>query len=201
MNNITNEIRKKYYSENSFFYDEILNECILDSFFELIKKEKLFYNIEKNQIFFEEQNNISTIQHNIFFNDKKKFVDYICKSILSLLETKLGKNPNELSIINMDQIKEKNEIKINQEIKQEIIERDKENINDIIIQETKIKFELANKVLDLLLEEIVIILENIQTSRHILDINKEKDFYQNDYNLHGKDNDYYGDFEDDLINY
>ena len=200
-NQVNNEIRKKYFLENEFFYDKILNYCLIDFLIETIKKERLLYNLENNNFFLFVQNIQIESPHNILLNDKNKFANYLCKSMISLLLTKLGSKQNELYFINENKIKQENEIKLNNEIKKEIIERDKENINDLKIEEMKIKFEIADDIFNLLLKETVEILENVQNNRKNFDNKYNKSIYKIEDNLDDKYNNYYGDDEDDIINY
>ena len=205
LNKVTNEIREKYFLDNDFFYDKILNECILDQVIEVIKKEKLLFNIERNKLFLYEQKNIIDNPSINILKDKKKFVDNICKSLVSLLGIKIGKKINELNIINEDKIKEQNELKLNNEIKKELIGEDKENVNLIKIEENLIKLNIAENIFDILVKETAIILENIQNSRIKFGSVYNEKFCLNEDIMDILDNknknDYYGDCDDDLINY
>lgn len=200
-NKVSNEIRKKYFFDNEFIHDKILNDCLVDFLIETIKKERLLYNLENDNIFLFEQNIQIESPHNIILNDKKKFANYICKSMLSLLLIRLGLKQNELNFINEDKIKQENEINLNNEIKQEIIDKDREDVNDIKIEEIKIKFEIEENIFNLLLKETVDILENVQNNRKNFDNNFNKSIYKNEENLDDKYDNYYGDSEDDIINY
>ena len=205
LNIVTNEIREKYFLDNDFFYDKILNECILDQVIEVIKKEKLLFNIERNKLFLYEQKNIIDNPSINILKDKKKFVDNICKSLVSLLGIKIGKKINELNIINEDKIKEQNELKLNNEIKKELIGEDKENVNLIKIEENLIKLNIAENIFDILVKETAIILENIQNNRIKFGSVYNEKFCPNEDIMDILDNknknDYYGDCDDDLINY
>ena len=203
-NKITNEIRNKYNLEKEIIHDRILNECIIDFLIEIIKKEKLIHNIKENHLLPFEQQNIILNQHNISLYSKKNFANYICKSLLSLLETKIGQKSDTLILLNEDKIKEENEIKINNEIKKELLDNDREDNNNLKMEEINIKFKLAENIFDILLKETVSILENIQYSRKLLNNNYNENNFQNDDVFcedKEHDNDYYGDFDDDIINY
>ena len=201
INNITNEIRNKYCLETEFKYDKILNECIVDSLFEIINKVKLSYNIKENKLFFNKSNEYLQNEHKINLVDKNKFSNYICKSLFSLLKLRLGQKQNELDFIREDKIKEKNEIKLYNDIKEEIIDKDKENINDYKLEETKIKIEISEYIFNILLKETVDILNNIQNSRKYHEYNFDTNIFQNEEDLVELYNNNYGDSEDDLINY
>ena len=201
LNQVTNEMRNKYFLEGDIIYDEILNKCITDFLLELIKKEKFFFNINE-YLFFPYENKSNFLnQHNIILNNKKKFADYICKHLLSLLKIKLGKKLVELEIINEDKLKKENEIKINNEIKKEILDKDIENNIELKFKDIKIQFDLAGDIFEILIKETIEILDNIQYSRKLFNNNNYNNIYQNDNNMNENDNIYYGDSEDDIINY
>ena len=141
-------------------------------------------------------------EHNIVLSNNKKFANYICKSLLILLKTKLGKKPYELNLIDEDKIKEENEITLNNEIKKEILDNEREDNNNLKIEQVKIEFKIADNIFDILLKETAQILENIQYSRKLLNNNYNENYSKNDDIFNDdKNNDYYGDFEDDIINY
>ena len=202
INNVTNEIRKKYCLENEYNHDKILNECIVDSIIELINNTKLSYNFEEAKLIFNEENLYLQSQIKTILKDKNKFVNHLCKSLLSLLEKKLGQKQNEFDLVDEDKIKEKNEIKLNNEIKEEIKEKDNEILNNYKLEETKIKFEVSEYIFDILLKETVDILDNIQNSRKYLKYDFNSSIFQRE---EDKEDDYYnnnyGDSEDDIINY
>ena len=131
----------------------------------------------------------------------KQFVNHLCKSLLSLLEKKLGQKQNEFDLVDEDKIKEKNEIKLNNEIKEEIKEKDNEILNNYKLEETKIKLEVSEYIFDILLKETVDILENIQNSRKYLKYDFNSSIFQREEDNDDYYNNNYGDSEDDIINY
>ena len=201
INNVTNEIRKKYCLENEYNHDKILNECIVDSIIELINNTKLSYNFEEAKLIFNEENLYLQSQIKTILKDKNKFVNHLCKSLLFLLEKKLGQKQNEFDLVDEDKIKEKNEIKLNNEIKEEIKEKDNEILNNYKLEETKIKFEVSEYIFDILLKETVDILDNIQNSRKYLKYDFNSSIFQREEDNDDYYNNNYGDSEDDIINY
>ena len=84
------------------------------------------------------------------------------------------------------------------------MDNDREDNNNLKMEEINIKFKLAENIFDILLKETVSILENIQYSRKLLNNNYNENNFQNDDVFcedKEHDNDYYGDFDDDIINY
>ena len=145
-----------------------------------------------------EQKNIISNDNYFILKDKNKFSNYICKSIISLILTKLEKKPDDLNIINTDKIKKQNEIKLNKEIKKELNILDINELKNIKIEEMKIKLKLSNSIFNELLKEIVNILINVQNTRMFPGDNNEM-IFQNNEDIYN--NDFYDDFEDDIINY
>ena len=201
INKTTNEIRKKYCLESEFIYDKILNECIVDSLLDLINKVKLSYYIKENKFIFDENDEYLLIELKMNIIDKNKFSNYICKSLFSLLKVKLGQRLNEFDLINEDKIKEKNEIKLYKEIKEEIIDKEKEILKNYKIEETKIKFDISEYIFNILLKETVDILNNIQNGRKYLKYDFNSSIFQNEEDLVEIYNNNYEDSEDDIINY
>ena len=201
LNQTTNEIRNKYCLETEIIYGKILNECIVDSLLELINKVKLSYNIKGNKFIFNENDEYLLNELKMNLIDENKFSNYICKSLFSLLKVKLGQRQNELDLINEDKIKEKNEIKLYKEIKEEILEKDKEILNNYKLEETKIKFDISEYIFNILIQETVDILDNIQNGRKYLKYDFNSSIFQNDDDMVEIYNNNYGESEDDIINY
>ena len=69
------------------FYDNILNNCLIDTTIELINKERI-YNESGNPLPW------SSRTHNIYYkydkNNPKKLCDFITKKLLYLLHNKIG---------------------------------------------------------------------------------------------------------------
>ena len=200
INKVTNEIKNKYFISQDSTYDKILNECVIDSLIEIINNERYLYNNEylAKLLKLSEQKNIISNDNYFILKDKNKFSNYICKSIISLILTKLEKKPDDLNIINTDKIKKQNEIKLNKEIKKELNILDINELKDIKIEEMKIKLKLSNSIFNELLKETVNILINVQNTRMFPGDNNEM-IFQNNEDIYN--NDFYDDFEDDIINY
>ena len=85
--NINKEIRNKDNIFDDNYYDRILNECIIDTCIELVKKERLYSNDGEPLLF------SSRTKELIFKYEKdkpKKFVDYIIQQLINIFDTKLG---------------------------------------------------------------------------------------------------------------
>ncbi len=91
---------------------------------------------------------------------------------------------------------QKKEIK---EIKEEILEKDKEILNNYKLEETKIKFDISEYIFNILIQETVDILDNIQNGRKYLKYDFNSSIFQNDDDMVEIYNNNYGDSEDDII--
>ena len=84
---INKKIKNKDNLTNDDFYDNMLNDCIIDTAIELIYKEKLYDNngnpLKWSSITYE-------LSYKYDINAPKKFENYICKSILKILYNRIG---------------------------------------------------------------------------------------------------------------
>ena len=196
---LNNEIRIKDNITSDNYYDKILNECILDGAIELIDKERNNYLGGHPPIWTKEKNEY--IHNNYISNNPKKFADYICKGLISLLNKKLGIISDNLSPLNIEKINTKNENNLNNMIKEEI----KDEWENLEIEETKIKLEIEDYIFEMLIRENIEILEHIQNNRKNPDLYHYKSIYggsdmpQLDFQKEDNEN-YFDNSEDDIIN-
>ena len=199
---INNDIRIEDNISSDNYYDKMLNECIIDATIELINKERINY-IKGEPLVWSNEKNEEKNQFDIRKNPKK-FSLYICKSLKSLLNKKLGLISDKYSIINRGKINDENEKKMNNIMREEIVEIDK-NWENMEIEETRAKLEAADYIFEMILRENIEILEHVEYSR------KRPDLYQY-MSIYAcpsmpklefqktENNNYYDDSEDDLIN-
>ena len=200
---INNEIRIKKNSTSDNYYDKMINECIIDTVIELINKERINY-IKGEPLLWNTCEKEEINKYDIRSNPKK-FSLYICKSLISLLNKKLGIISDKYNLLNLDKKNIINEKRLNDIMKEEVIEIDKEWDN-LEIEETKIKLEATDYIFEMILRENIEILEHIQYSRQNPDLYNYKSIYcctnmpKLDFQKTENNNTYFDD-EDDLINY
>ena len=193
-----NEIRIRDNITSDNYYDKILNECIVDAAIELIDKERNNY-LGHPPIWTKEKNEY--IHNNYISNNPKKFADYICKGLISLLNKKLGIISDNLSPLNIEKINTKNENNLTNMIKEEI----KDEWENLEIEETKIKLEIEDYIFEMLIRENIEILEHVQNNRIKPYLYNYKSIYgcsdmpQLDFQKEDNEN-YFDNSEDDIIN-
>ena len=198
---INNEIRIKDNISSDNYYDNILNECILDTTIELINKQRIYYNEGEPLLWGEPRND--PIKYD-FRSDPKKFSIYICKSLVKLLKRKLG-IIQEKNSINYDNINKEKEKKLNNMIKEQAFELDKE-WNNLEIEETKAKLDAEDYILGMILRENIEILEHVQLNRRRPDLYNNRSIYacpeMPKLEFQKKENEgYFEDLDNDLINF
>ena len=165
---INKEIR---YNDNIFddnYYDKMLNECIIDTAIEIIKKERkygedgeplpwggrtreLIYKYEKN--------------------NPKKLIDFVTEQLINILNTKIGLINTNYEYLTQDQINMEKEKRLIKTLKEELKERE-EHWNNLEIEETQLKIEITEMINEQLYNEVMEILEHIALSR------KKPELYQ-----------------------
>ena len=166
---INNDIRTKDNISSDNYYDKILNECIIDTTIELINKERINF-IKSEPLIWSKEKKEEISQYDKR-TDPKKFSLFICKSLMHLLNIKLGLISDKYSLINKGKINAENENKINNIMKEEIVENEK-NWQNLEIEETRAKLEVADYIFEMILRENVEILEHVENNR------KRPDLYQ-----------------------
>ena len=199
LDKINDKIREKDNISNDNNYDRILNECIIDTIIELINKERINYLNGENLLWDKKENEI--IGEHDRRNDPKKFSSYICKSLIILLNKKLGKTGGNL--LNYEEKNKLYENELNNIIKEEINEKGK-SWESLKIEETKVKLEVTEYIFEMLLRENIEILEHIENNRKRPELYNYKSIYNctdmPKLEFQKVENHYFDDFEDDMIN-
>ena len=204
-NKLNNELRIKDSISSDNYYDKIINECILDATIELVNKERLYY-IEGEPLAWG-QPRYEYLGDYDYRSNPKAFAKHICKSLFALLNKKLGLIKDKYDVFNVidhDKINAINSKRLDNMIKEELTEIDKE-WNNLEIQETQAKLMTADYIFEMMLRENIEILEHIQYSRIRPDLYNNKSIYATADMpklsfQKTENNGYNDDFEDDLIN-
>jgi len=168
INGINKEIRFNDNISYDNYYDNLLNEAIIDCAIEIIKKERLYH---------EEGEPLpwGSRMHEVTYKyDKKRpkqFVDNIIQQLYTILHTKLGLITSNYDYLTKEQINEEKERRLIKNLKNELIEQE-ENWNNLEIEETQLKIEVTEIINDQLYNEVMEILEHISLSR------KKPELYQ-----------------------
>ena len=202
-NKLNNELRIKDSISSDNYYDKIINECILDATIELVNKERLYY-IEGEPLAWGQPRYEYLGEHD-YRSNPKAFAKHICKSLFQLLSKKIGLIKDKYNVLDQDKINAINGKRLDNIIKEELTEIDKEWDN-LEIQETQAKLMTADYIFEMMLRENIEILEHIQYSRIRPDLYNNKSIYATAEMpklsfQKTENNGYNDDFEDDLINF
>ena len=170
---INKQIRSKDKVTSDNFYDNMLNDCLIDTTIELINKERL-YGENGDPLAW------SSRTHELVFkytkNDAKLFAKHICKNLMKTMLTRVGLITENYDYMNAEQINEKRDKKLIDNIKNELDE-DEYQWRNLEMEETQLKVEIAELIMEQLYNENIEILEHIQYSRNRPDLYLNKSIY------------------------
>ena len=159
--NINKELRNKDNIFDDNYYDKILNECLIDTCIDLIKKERIYgndgeplpYAGRTKEIYFKYEK-----------NKPKKFVNKIIEELSNLFNTKIGLISSNYEYLTQEQLNSEKEKRLLKTLKSELNESE-EHWNNLEIEETQLKLEITEIVNEQLYNEVMEILEHISLSR------------------------------------
>jgi hypothetical protein len=156
------ETNKNFRIENNIinesYYDNMLNECVIDATNEIISNERNYKKCGKPLKF-----STRTIENEKFF-EKNYFIKDTIRKLKNLNRLKMGLISENYDYLDNDQINNDRDRKFYYSIKKELKENDDEYKN-YEKEETQIKLILSKIIFDQLLNELVEILEHVMYSR------------------------------------
>ena len=155
------------------YYDNMLNECVLETALELIEKER-YYGESGNPLKW--SNRTRDIKFKYEKCDAKKFADIICKNILIIVHNRIGLINDNYSYLNQDEINYEREKRLMDIIKSDLKKNDYQWKN-LEMEETQLKVESTEIILDQLYNEVIEILEHIQYNRISPELYQNKSIY------------------------
>ena len=167
------QIRQEDNITTDNYYDNMLNECILETTLELIEKER-YYGETGNPLKW--SNRTRDIKFNWEKNDSKKFADYICKNILKIIHNRIGLINDNYSYLNQDEINYEREKRLLATIKGDL-NKSEVQWKNLEMEETQLKVESSEIILDQLYNEVIEILEHIQYNRISPELYQNKSIY------------------------
>lgn len=156
------------------YYDNILNDCLVDASNELLENER-YYNGITEPLPWSNRTRQLKFKYNSSDYSKNQFKNKIKSQLNQCLNTKMGMIAENHDIDNELLLKEKEKRLINT-ITKDILDIEEEWRN-YDIEETSIKLELTDLVLDQLFNEIVEILEHVNLSRRNPELYQNKSIY------------------------
>ena len=155
------------------YYDNMLNECVLETALELIEKER-YYGETGNPLKW--SNRTRDIKFKYEKSDAKKFADFICKNILVIVHNRLGLINDNYSYLNQDEINYEREKRLIDIIKSDL-KKNEYQWKNLEMEETQLKVESTEIILDQLYNEVIEILEHIQYNRISPELYQNKSIY------------------------
>ena len=170
---INKKIRFKDNITSDNFYDNMLNECIIETTIEIITNERL-YGANGNPLKW------SSRTHELVFkykkNDPKPLCELVKKKLYYFLHNRIGLLVDNYDYMNVEQINIERGKRLGLTIKKEFEDNENQWTN-LEVEETQIKIEVTEKILDQFISETLEILEHIQYSRERPDLYQGKSIY------------------------
>ena len=170
---INKKIRNKDNLVSDDFYDNMLNDCIIDTAIELIYKERLYGN-NGNPLKWSSRTYELSYKYDI--DAPKKFAHNICKNIVKILYYQIGLINDNYDYMSIDQINAEKEKRLLYVIKKDLNDNEYQ-WNNLELEETQLKIEGTEAILDQLYNEVIEILEHIQYSRIRPELYQNKSIY------------------------
>ena len=170
---INKKIRNKDNLVSDDFYDNMLNDCIIDTAIELIYKERK-YGSNGNPLKWGSRTYELSYKYDI--DAPKKFANNICKQIVKILYNRIGLINDNYDYMSIDQINIEKEKRLLSVIKKDLNDNEYQ-WNNLELEETQLKLEGTEAILDQLYNEVIEILEHIQYSRIRPELYQNKSIY------------------------
>ena len=165
---INKEIRNNDNIFDDNYYDKMLNECIIDTAIEIIKKERI-YGDDGEPLPWGGRTRELVYKYE---KDKpKKLVDYVTEQLVSILNVKIGLINTNYENLTQEQLNSEKEKRLMKTLKSELKEQE-QHWNNLEIEETQLKIEITEIINEQLYNEVMEILEHITLSR------KKPELYQ-----------------------
>ena len=170
---INKKIRQEDNITSDNYYDNMINECVIETAIELIEKER-FYGENGEPLKWSSRTR--EISFKFGKNDSKKFADYICKNILKIIHNRIGLINDNYSYMNQDEINYEREKRLLDTIKNDL-NKNEGQWKNLEMEETQLKVESTEMILDQLYNEVIEILEHIQFNRASPELYQYKSIY------------------------
>jgi len=170
---INKKIRSNDNVTSDNFYDKILNDCIIETANEIINKER-YYGKNGDPLQW------SSRMHELAFkykkNDPKKLADFVCGKLNFFIKRKVGLISDNYDEMSMDQINMEKDKRLTEIIKRDFDENEYQ-WNNLEMEETQLKVDNMEQIMEQLYNEVIEILEHIQYSRTKPELYQNKSIY------------------------
>ena len=177
-----NKINKKNNKDNKdvniiyndyILYDEYLSKCLLECCIELINCERK-YGENGNPLIWSSR--MREIRFKYEKNNPYKLADHVCKNLYEFIKQKVGLISDNYDFIPSEEINSEREKRLVRIIRNELDEGDYLWKN-LEMEETQLKVEVTDNIMDQLYNEIIEILEHIQLNRNKSELYNHKSIY------------------------
>ena len=159
--------------EEYLLYDDNLNRCLVDCCIELINCERK-YGENGNPLIWSSR--MREINFKYEKNNPNKLADFVCKNLYKFLKQKVGLICDNYEFMPGELINMEREKRLNNIIRNELDEGDYLWKN-LEMEETQLKVEVSDIIMDQLYNEIIEILEHIQLNRNKAELYHNKSIY------------------------
>ena len=170
---INKKIRNTDNVTSDNFYDKMLNDCIVETAIEIINRERLY---GKNG----EPLQWSSRMHELAFKYKKnepnKLADYVCKKLKFFIKRKVGLISDNYDDMSMEQINMEKDKRLTGIIRRDLDDNEYQ-WNNLEMEETQLKVDNTEQIMEQLYNEVIEILEHIQYSRTKPELYQNKSIY------------------------
>ena len=170
---INKKIRNTDNVTSDNFYDKMLNDCIVETAIEIINRERLY---GKNG----EPLQWSSRMHELAFKYKKnepnKLADYVCKKLKFFIKRKVGLISDNYDDMSMEQINMEKDKRLTGIIRRDLDDNEYQ-WNNLEMEETQLKVDNTEQIMEQLYNEVIEILEHIQYSRTKPELYHNKSIY------------------------
>ena len=154
-------------------FDENMNRCLIECCIELINCERK-YGENGNPLIWSSR--MREIEFKYEKNDPNKLANFVTKNLFKFLKQKVGIICDNYENMPLDQINSEREKRLVNIIRNELDEGDYLWKN-LEMEETQLKVEVSDNIMDQLYNEIIEILEHIQLNRNKSELYHNKSIY------------------------
>ena len=170
---INKKIRNNDNVTSDNFYDKMLNDCIIETAIEIINKERLY---GKNGEPLEWSSRIHELAFKYKKNEPKKLADFVCNKLIFYIKRKVGLINDNYDDMSMEQINMEKDKRLTGIIKRDLDENEYQ-WNNLEMEETQLKVDNTEQIMEQLYNEVIEILEHIQYSRIKPELYQNKSIY------------------------
>jgi hypothetical protein len=170
---INKKIRNNDNVASDNFYDKMLNDCIIETAIEIINRERYY---GKNGEPLQWSSRLHELAFKYKKNDPQKLADFVCNKLKFYIKRKVGLINDNYDEMSMEQINMEKDKRLTGIIKRDLDENEYQ-WNNLEMEETQLKVDNSEQIMEQLYNEVIEILEHIQYSRTKPEMYQNKSIY------------------------